>query len=193
MKLFAFLGLILFPFFCEGSQLHQKHKNLCRGQPTITRKHENALQWLFKNIGESSIVSSISPQHEAACWYFRQNKGSFSPQRYVMAVIFYATKGAKWNTSTDWMTSKHECSWFGVKCNAFKKIVELDLGYIEVDGLVPREIGLLKELKDLDLHGNDLQGTKMDTSFLSASARVSLTDMLCKLCNAFASFSIFQV
>jgi hypothetical protein len=45
-----------------------------------------------------------------------------------------------------------------VKCNAFKKIVELDIGYIEADGLIPREIGLLKDLTDLDLHGNELQG-----------------------------------
>lgn len=137
--------------------LHEKHKKFCNGQPTITRKHEKGLQWLFKNIGEPNLLSSISPQHEAACWMFRQGK-SFSPQRYVMAVIYYGTKGAKWDSNNDWMTSKHECSWYGVKCNSFSTVVELDLGYIKVDGLIPREIGLLKELTDLDLHGNDLQG-----------------------------------
>ena len=40
----------------------------------------------------------------------------------------------------------------------FGKVINLDLGYIKVDGLVPREIGLLTDLQDLDLHGNDLQG-----------------------------------
>jgi hypothetical protein len=125
--------------------------------PLVSRKHDKALQWLFKNVGETNVVSAKAPQHEAACWMFRSGKG-FSPQRYVLAVIYYATKGAQWDVNTDWMTSKHECSWYGVECNAFKTIINLDLGYIKVDGLVPREIGLLTELQDLDLHGNDLQG-----------------------------------
>jgi Leucine-rich repeat (LRR) protein len=137
--------------------VYENYRNLCSGQPAITRKHDKSLKWLFKNIGETNIKVSSTPQHEAACWMFRQSKG-FSPQRYVMAVIYYATKGAKWDINTDWMTQKHECSWYGVECSTFKKVVGLDLGYIKVDGLVPREIGLLTELRDLDLHGNDLQG-----------------------------------
>jgi hypothetical protein len=137
--------------------LHVKHEKFCNGQPTITRRHEGGLRWLFDNIGEPNLLSSISPQHEAACWMFRQGK-SFSAQRYVMAVVYYGTKGAKWDTNGGWMTSRHECSWDGVKCNTFSKVVDLDLGYIKVDGLIPREIGLLRQLNDLDLHGNDLQG-----------------------------------
>mmetsp|Transcript_35093 Transcript_35093/g.99862 ORF Transcript_35093/g.99862 Transcript_35093/m.99862 type:complete len:313 (-) Transcript_35093:55-993(-) len=141
----------------DAAPVYQKYTNMCNGMPTIARKHDKTLQWLFKNIGEANIVSSNSPQHEAACWMFRSNK-KFTSQRFAMAVIYYATKGAKWDENTDWMTSKHECSWYGVECNTFRKVVNLDLGYIKVDGLVPREIGLLTELRDLDLHGNDLQG-----------------------------------
>jgi hypothetical protein len=136
--------------------LYIAQKNLCLGRPTITRKHESTLQWLYKNIGETQITSQTTPQHEAACWMFRNSK--FSPQRYAMAVIYYATKGAKWEVSTNWMTSRHECDWYGVTCNAWRQIVDLSLGYIELDGLIPREIGLLKQLRDIDLHGNDLQG-----------------------------------
>ena len=137
--------------------LHQQYANMCDGRPKIKGKHEKALKWLFKNIGETQINSRSTPQHEAACWMFRENKG-FTPQRFVLATIYYATKGAQWDINTDWMTNKHECSWYGVQCDMFKNIVNLDIGYIKVDGLVPREIGLLKELRDLDLHGNDLQG-----------------------------------
>ena len=142
----------------EGALVYQKYANMCGGRPKILKKHDKSLQWLFKNIGETQVVSSTSPQHEAACWMFRNDNRGFTPQRYVMAVIYYATKGAGWDTNTDWMTQKHECSWYGVECNMFKQVVTLDLGYIKVDGLVPREIGLLKELRELDLHGNDLQG-----------------------------------
>jgi hypothetical protein len=158
-------GLLLcLPSSCGAKRavsMHEKFKDLCKGQPTLTGRHEGGLRWLVKNVGETNLLSSISPQHEAACWMFRQNKnrkGSFTPQRYALAVIYYGTKGATWDDNTSWMTSKHECSWFGVKCNMFRTVVELDLGYLKVDGLIPREIGLLKELTDLDLHGNDLQG-----------------------------------
>lgn len=137
--------------------LYEKNRNLCAGQPIITRKHEASLQWMFHNVGETQIQGSKTPQHEAACWMLRSKK-SFSPQRFVMAVIYYATKGMQWDVSTNWMSTKHECSWYGVECNMFGTVINLDLGYIEVDGLVPREIGLLSGLRDLDLHGNELQG-----------------------------------
>mmetsp|Transcript_24089 Transcript_24089/g.56961 ORF Transcript_24089/g.56961 Transcript_24089/m.56961 type:complete len:332 (+) Transcript_24089:93-1088(+) len=136
----------------------ERYSKLCQGAPVIARKHEKALTWLFKNVAESSLVSVSAPQHDAACWMLRQKQSSFSPQRFAVATIYYATKGPKWDINTDWMSTKHECNWYGVKCNMWKSIVELDLGYIKVDGLIPREIGLLKDLKDLDLHGNDLQG-----------------------------------
>jgi hypothetical protein len=160
--LFSLAILMLSPSVTDASatkRLYQKQKNLCRGQPTIKAKHEKGLQWLFKHIGETQVVSSTSPQHEAACWMFRQSS-SWKPQRFVMAVIYFATKGgSRWEFSDNWLTaSKHECSWYGVKCNLMRQVVELDLGYIEVDGLIPREIGLLKELRDVDLHGNELQG-----------------------------------
>lgn len=141
--------------------VYQKYADMCNNQPTLTRKHDKALRWLFDTIGETLIVTPNSPQHEAACWMFQNNPsagGKISPQRYVMAVIFFATKGTKWEINTNWMTKKHECSWYGVECNLFQKVIGLDLGFIQVDGLVPREIGLLTELRDLDLHGNDLQG-----------------------------------
>jgi hypothetical protein len=150
--------------FCEAKTktkkkvvLHEEHKDMCRGLPTISRKHEKSLQWLFNTIGEFKIVSS-TPQNEAACWMFRQGK-SVSPQRYALAVIYYSSKGDQWEINTNWMTMKNECTWYGVRCNVFKTIVELDIAYIELKGLIPRELFLLSQVQDLDLHGNDLQGT----------------------------------
>ena len=135
---------------------YEKYRKLCKGQPMITRRHEKALQWLEKNVGEGSLVMSTSPQHEAACWILQE--GNFRPQRYALGVLFYATTGIKWEANAHWMTHKHECSWYGVQCDSFRKVIGLDLGFIKVDGLIPREMGLLTNLRDLDLHGNDLQG-----------------------------------
>ena len=97
----------------EAAKLHKSNENLCNGNPKITGKHERALQWLFKNIGETQIRAKTTPQHEAACWMFRDDQG-WSVQRFAMATIYYATKGAGWDMNTDWVTQKHECSWYGV-------------------------------------------------------------------------------
>jgi hypothetical protein len=156
---FGLLLLLLPSFFCGTSceaLVYEKYTKLCKNAPTITRKHEKTLQWLLRNVGEGALVLPTSPQHEAACWTIRENK--FSPQRFVMATLYFATKGVNWDINTDWVTRKHECKWYGVKCNMFQTIVGLDLGFIKVDGLIPREIGLLPQLRELDLHGNDLQG-----------------------------------
>ena len=160
LKVLFVIGVSLFPsssFSSAGAMVYEKNRNLCAGRPVITRKHEAALRWMMKNTGETQIKSPKSPQHEAACWMLRENK-SFSPQRFVLAIVYYATKGVQWDVSANWMTRNHECSWYGVECNMFRTVVNLDLGYIKVNGLVPREIGMLSGLKDLDLHGNDLQG-----------------------------------
>jgi Leucine-rich repeat (LRR) protein len=62
-------------------------------------------------------------------------------------------------TPHHWMSEKHhECTWHGVECNWRSTVVQMDLGFLKLDGLLPRELALLTELRDLDLHGNDLQG-----------------------------------
>mmetsp|Transcript_6169 Transcript_6169/g.12736 ORF Transcript_6169/g.12736 Transcript_6169/m.12736 type:complete len:324 (+) Transcript_6169:77-1048(+) len=158
----ALVVLVLCLSVCEAATaakkrpLYENHKNLCRGQPKLSKKHENDLQKFVKEIGESKVVGQ-TPQNEAVCWMLRQGR-SYEAQRYSLAVTYYSSKGAQWDTNTNWMTPKHECSWYGVMCNAFRAVVELDLGYIELEGLVPREMALLTSLRDLDLHGNDLQG-----------------------------------
>mmetsp|Transcript_26079 Transcript_26079/g.54617 ORF Transcript_26079/g.54617 Transcript_26079/m.54617 type:complete len:330 (-) Transcript_26079:134-1123(-) len=137
-------------------QLYERYKNICQGLPTIKKHHESHLQQLVKTIGGTKIAGK-TPQNEAACWMFRQKRG-YNIQRYALAVTYYASKGAQWDTNTNWMTPKHECTWHGVTCNLFGAVIELDLGYIELEGLIPRELGMLGSLRDLDLHGNDLQG-----------------------------------
>mmetsp|Transcript_24139 Transcript_24139/g.66895 ORF Transcript_24139/g.66895 Transcript_24139/m.66895 type:complete len:335 (+) Transcript_24139:318-1322(+) len=140
----------------KSKPAHEKYKNMCRGLPTIKKQHESHLQQLFRVVGETKITGN-TPQNEAACWMFRQ-KRNYNAQRYALAVVYYSSKGAQWDINTNWMTSKHECTWHGVTCNMFGTVIELDLGYIELEGLIPRELGLLGSLRDLDLHGNDLQG-----------------------------------
>ncbi|CAB9505416.1 BRASSINOSTEROID INSENSITIVE 1-associated receptor kinase 1 [Seminavis robusta] len=102
-------------------------------------------------------------------------------QRYALAVFYYATEGPKhWypdvgnpNATTSaykadgshpWLSKFHECTWYGVKCSGtiipftFRPVVGLDISFFGVAGILPRELALLSNMKEIDLHGNDLQG-----------------------------------
>jgi hypothetical protein len=158
--------------------------NLCNGQAPISGKRmEKQLRWLVVASGESSILLKTSPQHAAACWTLYTDQLSkqrpteyMFQQRYALAVIHFAsTKGntTKWDwhmaadepkvaalSHGNWMrTNVHECQWYGVHCHRRNKVIyELNLGYMKLDGIIPREVALLTGLKDLDFHANDLQG-----------------------------------
>jgi len=157
--------------------------NLCRGQRAISSKaDQKRLKWLVAASGESSLLLSTSPQHQAACWTLyndpashKRGKEQLYLQRYALAVLHFATTKSnttawdwpmatdttpeKANRHGDWMAQAHECTWYGVVCHRRTKVVkELNLGFMKLDGLVPRELSLLTGLKDLDLHANDFQG-----------------------------------
>ena len=159
--------------------------NLCKGQnPIAGKRMEKQLRWLIVASGESSILLNTSPQHAAACWMLyvddmaksRTSHEYMYQQRYALAVLHYAstkmnTTKWDWHMAMDepnvaalshgnWMrTHTHECDWYGVKCHRRNKVIyDLNLGYMKLDGIIPREISLLTHLKEIDLHANDLQG-----------------------------------
>ena len=92
-------------------------------------------------------------------------------QRFALATLHFTTtqsdrKPWDWPMAADdpnagkthghWLSRKHhECSWYGVICGFRKNVVALDLGFMKLDGLLPRELGLLSRLEDVDVHGND--------------------------------------
>ena len=158
-----------------------KHFQLCQGKPPLQKRDETKLSWLLEVSGDASLSLTLSPQHEAACWILYEDKQQsvgrskyLFMQRYALATLHISS--TKSNTTTwDWPVAAdepqtlatrghwgsakyHECKWYGVFCNLAKKAVRLDLGYLKLDGLVPRELSVLTELKDIDLHANDLQG-----------------------------------
>jgi hypothetical protein len=141
------------------------YADICRGKPTLKSKRDfKAIQWLLETSGELSVVSSNSHQHNAACWILHSDTKKPSPgkhfsQRYALAVLYYATQGdEKWGYKQNWMSGKSECSWFGVECDIWGNVIGLDLGFNELNGLLPRELALLQKIQQVDFHGNDLQG-----------------------------------
>lgn len=141
-----------------------KYVKLCPGKPAITSKRGHAaLQWLLQTSGHFSLAMEGSHQHKAACWILYEKKMA-SPssktfgQRYALAVLYFATTGAKWKLADSWLTSKSECTWYGISCDSWGNVKSIDLGFNDLNGLLPRELAVLQKVVEVDVHGNDLQG-----------------------------------
>jgi len=132
-----------------------------------------------------SIFSTAnSPQHRALCWMiyddplkidprtFISSGGSNSSRgkfldRYSLVVLYMTTKGPGWVRSDHWLSDKSVCEWYGVECSRVGglaglagtiRITAIDVSFNKLTGLLPREMGLLSEIRDLDLNGNSLHG-----------------------------------
>lgn len=142
-----------------------KYANLCTSY-TIPKHQHKTLQWLLQASGASTVNNKESAQNKAACFILVKDKKRSKAnslalkQRYALAVLYYMTQGdTKWEERDSWLsTSKSECSWMGIQCNMRGHIVGLDLGFNNLTGLFPRELKLLTKMRDVDLHGNELQG-----------------------------------
>ena len=165
------------------SSLSNRLLSMCSStNPIRTKKEKVILAWILDATGEGSLLLDSSPQHYAACWILYKDrmakKRNSKPkvlQRYALATLHYATTRQNttawdWHMANDvpsaeskkgyWMSvNRHECSWYGVTCHRRNKLVhQLSLGFLALDGLLPRELSLLTSLQELDVHGCDLQG-----------------------------------
>ena len=92
-----------------------------------------------------------------------------SPDRAVLAALYNATDGPNWVDSGNWLTDAPLGEWYGVETNETGRVVGLDLsgrwdGDAQVpiphglSGSIPRELGNLPYLVNLDLGVNHLSG-----------------------------------
>jgi hypothetical protein len=142
-----------------------------------TRGDMQRLTWLLEASGEKTLLARNSPQHDAACWILHddrvqshgRNQVTFL-ERYALATLYLSTT---FNNSTDWdwhmaadqptaatvhghwlSPRHHECSWYGVSCQrnimmvwSPPTVIGLDLGFLSLKGVLPRELFLLPNLK----------------------------------------------
>jgi len=122
---------------------------------------------------EALLENPDSPQKKAMDWCktdmvnYNVEVAARVAQRYVLATLYYATKGDSWSNSTGWL-SGHECFWSGIACetgsDGFPSIIYLDLSSNGLDGTLISELGYLTSLTQLHLWGNKgLHGTIPDT------------------------------
>mmetsp|Transcript_428 Transcript_428/g.600 ORF Transcript_428/g.600 Transcript_428/m.600 type:complete len:338 (+) Transcript_428:255-1268(+) len=178
-NIIAFLLLALFVSFIPSEAatkgINTKlYKSICAGRTPVEDNDKRGHAILKLSIEAStlhSILSRETPQHKATCWLLyddprrvdpRGNKAKYL-ERYALVTFYVNSKGPGWSRSDHWLSKESECNWYGITCsnNLFesgKHVVGLDLSFNKVEGIIPAELGYLKQLKVLDLNGNSLQG-----------------------------------
>ncbi len=78
-------------------------------------------------------------------------------QPQALIELYEYTDGPSWENSDGWLSELSPCEWHGVTCWG-DKVVELELVDNQLRGTIPKEIGQLGYLKNLDLRNNQLSG-----------------------------------
>jgi hypothetical protein len=93
-------------------------------------------------------------------------------RRLALATIYYQNGGTNWTNTSNWLSSKGHCDWFGVTCckelikdeapTCFHEdpdaIIDLNLGDNHLSGPMTPIYALLTDLRSLDLSFNQLTG-----------------------------------
>lgn len=79
-----------------------------------------------------------------------------SSEKQALIDIYNSTNGPEWNTS--WDLNQPVSTWHGVTVKN-NKVVELDLGFNNLEGEIPASIGNLEHLESLRLFFNNLGGS----------------------------------
>ena len=144
----------------------------------ITAEEGQRRYQLFTNtllpLAGSSIAKEGTPEEKALHWLSYTDPKAVNPrasidkvaQRFVLATFYFATKGENWEHSSSFLSYKDECDWnhqsgeatTGAQCDAGGSIDRLTLKSANLDGTVPRTIGLLTHLTHMDFSGNKIRG-----------------------------------
>lgn len=95
---------------------------------------ELALVSIIQAISPISTVDPSTPQGQALQWITFDDPAQIDPctypdvaQRYAMATFYFATDGANWMSSENWLSAESECDWMGVTCNDDGQVTEFAL------------------------------------------------------------------
>jgi len=119
--------------------------------------------------GRDALANVSSAQYKAVCWLIFDNLRQVAVtnaslvQRYVLAVLYYATGGPFWSDSPMVLSSYSECRWLyyprigGCDANN-EKVIKIELRNRNLTGYIPSELSKLRGLEVLSLANNYING-----------------------------------
>lgn len=125
-----------------------------------------------------TFADSKSPQAQAAAWLLKDvaesppESSARVVQRYILATLAFSSTLKSWKSKYSWLTTDHECTWYGVKCGtegspsfsdadtSFASVVTyINLQANHLEGSLPSELAHLRDLASLQFQDNSLLGS----------------------------------
>jgi Leucine-rich repeat (LRR) protein len=76
----------------------------------------------------------------------------------ALIALYNSTDGENWRYNRGWNVTNMPCSWWRITCDG-GHVTEVDLGWEQLSGSIPAELGNLSNLKSLGLYQNQLSGS----------------------------------
>ena len=130
--------------------------------PTINSDELQSYLEEFSSVEDLEQIGS--PQRNALLWLANRDRTNIEYtdvllyQRYAVVVLYYATQPNILSFLDIWVDeTKHECDWGAViSCitdtTGMRRLTDIDLSKKRLQGTLPTEIGLLKDLGMFSLH-----------------------------------------
>ena len=78
--------------------------------------------------------------------------------RAALVALYNATGGPSWAINSGWLSDAPLDEWYGVRTDSTGRVTALQLDRNHLSGEVPKDLGNLVKLKELDLSDNQLRG-----------------------------------
>ena len=110
------------------------------------------------NYGLTMITATLATVSGTAIILVEDPNNSSASDRYILELLFKATKGEDWSWKEGWLTDAPLDQWYGVTTDAGGHVTKLWLAYNNLRGTLPSLLGRLRNLEELALYNNRLTG-----------------------------------
>ena len=146
---------------CDFTDMVQPNPILqcaCDGKITVltdnvrsnyTELKESFIPNLFPDESFNYPIKSCEHQNAALLWLAMdaENQTQESMRnRYLLAVLYSYWRGLEWTDDEGWLTSASECTWSGITCSS-TLVSEIDLHGNNLQGSLVTELGLFRDVR----------------------------------------------
>ena len=160
---------VKFGYASDGSMKHKTCDDyiICNRAIRAKTPQRKLINLLTRVSGLDMFSGESSNQYDSLCWWLNdldrltqdELESTVLVQRYFLALLYNSNGGENWVNNQNWMTSEHECTWYGVSCDRYENVIsKIDLSNNNLVGSIPKEIGEIRGLEHLILSGNNLGG-----------------------------------